>query len=98
MKSTKNKKKLRKVESIERIFNIYIKKNSYKSVNFLRKYFLKSCLKQFELVAVLRLLGSLFEVLGPTYDKLWFLNFTLQKGNFKFLLQEYVATPFLTTG
>ena len=52
-----------------------------------------SCLKQFTLVAVLRLLGSLFQVLGPTYDKLCIPNFNLRDGNFNFLLQERVATP-----
>ena len=44
---------------------------------FLRKYFLMLCLKQFMLVAVLRLLGSLFQVLGPIYDKLCIPNFDL---------------------
>ena len=32
-------------------------------------------------VAVLRLLGSLFQVLDPIYDKLCVLNLNLQKGN-----------------
>ena len=37
---------------------------------------------------VLRLLGSLFQALGPTYDKLYITNFDLRKGNFNFLLRE----------
>ena len=45
-----------------------------------------SGLKQFTLVAVLRLLGSLFQVLGPTYDRLCIPNFDLQKGSFNFFL------------
>ena len=59
-----------------------------------------SCLKQFTLVAVLRLLGSLFKVLGPTCDKLCIpnSNFDLQKGNFSFLSQQHVATPLSSTG
>ena len=43
-----------------------------------------SCLKQVTLVAVLRLMGSLFQLLGPTYDKLYFPSFDLQKVNFSF--------------
>ena len=46
-----------------------------------------SCLKQFTLVAILKLLGSLFPAQGPTYDKLYIPNFNLQKGNFNFSLQ-----------
>ena len=42
------------------------------------------CLKQFMLVAVLRLLRSLFQVLGPTFD-LW-------EANFNFLLQQLMST------
>ena len=57
-----------------------------------------SCLKQFTLVVVLRLLGSLFQVLGSTYDKLCIPNFDLRKGNFIFLLQQSVATPLSSTG
>ena len=57
-----------------------------------------SCLKEFTLVAVLRLLGSLFQVLGPKYDKLCIRNLDLQKGNFNFLLQERVATPLSSIG
>ena len=34
-------------------------------------------LKQFRLVAVLRLLGSFFQVLGPTYDRLCIPNLNL---------------------
>ena len=45
------------------------------------------CLKQFTLVAILKLLGSLFQAQGPTYGKLYIPNFNLQKGNFDFLLQ-----------
>ena len=41
-----------------------------------------SCLKQFTLVAVLRLLGSLFQVLGPTYKRLCIPNLDLRKGPF----------------
>ena len=51
------------------------------------------CLKQFVLVTVLWLLGSLFQVLGPAYNKLCIPNFDLQKGNFNFLLQQRKATP-----
>ena len=50
------------------------------------------------LVAVLRLLGSLLEVLGPTFDRLCIPNVDLRKGNFKFLLQQRVATPLPSTG
>ena len=50
------------------------------------------CLKQFMLVAVLRLLGSLFQVLGPMYDRLCIPNFDLRKANFNFLLQQLMAT------
>ena len=46
----------------------------------------------------LRLLGSFFQVLGPTYDKLCIPNFNLQKGNFNFVLQKRMATPLLSTG
>ena len=46
-----------------------------------------SCVIQFTLVAVLRLLGSLCQVLGPTYDRLCIPNFDLRKGNF--LLQAH---------
>ena len=56
------------------------------------------CLKQLMLVVVLRLLGSLFQVLGPTYDRLCIPNFDLPKGNFNFLLQQPVATPLSSTG
>ena len=45
----------------------------------------------------LRLLGSFFQVLGPTY-KLCIPNLNLQKGNFNFLLQKHMATPLLSTG
>ena len=55
-------------------------------------------LKQFMLVAILRLLGSLFQVLGPMYDRLCIPNFDLWKGNFNFLLQEHLATPIPSTG
>ena len=51
------------------------------------KHFLMSCVIQFTLVAVLRLLGSLCQVLGPTYDRLCIPNFDLRKGNF--LLQAH---------
>ena len=57
-----------------------------------------ACLKEFTLVAVLRLLGSLFQVLGPTYNRLCMPNFDLRKGNFNFLLQQQVATPLLSIG
>ena len=57
-------------------------------INFLRKYFLISCLKQFTLIAVLTLLTSLFQVLGSIYDRLCIPNFDLRKGNFNFSLQE----------
>ena len=50
------------------------------------------------LVAVLRLLGSLFQVLGPTYNRLCMPNFDLRKGNFNFLLQQQVATSLLSIG
>ena len=51
-----------------------------------------SCFKPFTLVTVLLVtaLGSLFQVLGPTYDKLFNPNFVLRKGNFNFLLQVRV--------
>ena len=62
------------------------------SFHFLRKYFLMSHLQQFTLVVVLRLLRSLFLVLGPTCN-LWIPNLNLQKANFNFLLQQHVATP-----
>ena len=52
-----------------------------------------SCLKQFTLVAVLRLFGSLLKVLGRMYDRLCIPNFDLRKGNLNFLLQHDVATP-----
>ena len=48
------------------------------------------------MIAVLRLLESLFQVLGPTYDKLCIRNFDLRKGNFHFLLQQRVAAPLLS--
>ena len=44
------------------------------------------CLKQFTLVAVLRLLRSLFPGQGPPYNKIFIPNFDLRKGNFKFPL------------
>ena len=56
------------------------------------------CLKQFMLVVVLRLLGSLFQVLGPTYDRLCIPNFDLRKGNYNFLLQKHKATTLSSTG
>ena len=40
------------------------------------------------LVAVLRLLETLFQVLGPTHDKLCTPNFDLPKDNFDILLQD----------
>ena len=46
----------------------------------------------------LRLLGSLLQVLNPTYNRLCIPNFELQKGNFDFLLQQFVATPLSSTG
>ena len=51
-----------------------------------------SCFKPFTLVTVLLVtaLGSLFQVLAPTYDKLCNSNFDLRKGNFSFLLQVRV--------
>ena len=48
--------------------------------------------------AILRLLGNLFQVLGPTYNKLCILNFDLRKSNFNFLLQERVAIPLSSPG
>ena len=45
-----------------------------------------------------RLSGSLFLVLGPTYDRLCIPNFDLGKDNFSFLLQEHVATPLSSSG
>ena len=57
-----------------------------------------SCFKKFTMVAVLMLLGSLFQVLGPTYDKLCIPNFDLRKDNFNFFLQERAATPLSPTG
>ena len=54
-------------------------------------------LKQFMMIAVLRLLESLFQLLGPTYDELFIRNFDLRKGNFYFLLQQRVAAPLLST-
>ena len=54
-------------------------------------------LKQFTLVAVLNLLGSLFQILGPTYNKLCIPNFDLQKGYFIFLLKQHVTTPLSST-
>ena len=56
------------------------------------------CLKQFMLVLVVRLLGSLFQVLGPTYDRLSIPYFDLRKGNFNFLLQQCIATLLSSTG
>ena len=50
------------------------------------------------LVTVLRLLGSLFQVLGPTYNRLCMPSFDLRKGNFNFLLQQQVATSLLSIG
>ena len=57
-----------------------------------------SYLKQFMLAAVLRLLESLFQVLGPMYDRLCIPNFDLWKGHFNFLLQQHLATPLSSTG
>ena len=56
-----------------------------------------SCLKQFALAVGSMLLGSLFQVLGPTYDSLCIPEFGLQIGNFNFLLQKRVATPLSST-
>ena len=50
------------------------------------------------LVAILTSLGSLFQVLGPTYDKVCISNFDLRKGSFNFLLQERVTTPLSSRG
>ena len=52
-----------------------------------------TCLKQYTLVVVLRLLRDLLQVLGPTCDKFCIPDFDLRKGNFNVLLQERVATP-----
>ena len=57
-----------------------------------------SCLNHFTLVAVLRLLGSLFQVLLPALNKLCISIFDLPKDNFNFLLQDRVATSLLSTG
>ena len=57
-----------------------------------------SCLKYFTLKAILRVLGSLCQVLNPTYDKLGIPNFDLRKGSFNFLIQVRVATPLSSTG
>ena len=57
-----------------------------------------SYIKQFTLVAALRLLGSLFQVLGPMYDRLCIHNFDLRKDNFKVLLQQRVSAPLSSTG
>ena len=46
-----------------------------------------SCLKCFTLKAILRVLGSLCQVLNPTYDKLGIPNFDLRKGSFNFLIK-----------
>ena len=43
-------------------------------------------LKLFQQVAVLRLLGDLFQVLDPTYNKVWISNFDLRKGNYIFFV------------
>ena len=45
-----------------------------------------------------KLLGRLFQVLGPTQDKLWIPGFALRKGSFNYLLKECVITPFSPTG
>ena len=44
------------------------------------------CLRQFTLVVVARLMGSLFQVLGPPYDKLCTPNFDLREGKSAWLL------------
>ena len=49
------------------------------------------------LAAILRLLLSLFQVLGPMYKKLCIPNFYLQKGNLNFLLQQRMATLLSST-
>ena len=55
-------------------------------------------LKQFTLVAVLRLLESLSQVLGSMYDRLCITSFDLRKGSFNFLLQQRIATPVSSPG
>ena len=55
------------------------------------------CLKQSMVVAVIRLSGSLFQVLGPTFNELCIRNFDSWKGNLNFLLQEHMTAPLLST-
>ena len=57
-----------------------------------------SCLKCFTLKAILRVLGSLCQVVNPTYDKLGIPNFDLRKGSFNFLIQVRVATLLSSKG
>ena len=38
------------------------------------------------IVADFKLSGKLFQVLGPTYDKLWIPSFVFQKDSFKTVL------------
>ena len=56
------------------------------------------CLKQLTLLVVLRLLGSLFQVLNPTYGKLCIPNFAFPKLISIFWLKGLVATPLSSTG
>ena len=53
-------------------------------------------LKAIHAGSVLEVIGSLFQVLGPTSDRLCIHNFDLRKGNFNFLLRQRVATPLLS--
>ena len=53
-------------------------------------------LKELTQVADFKLPGRLFQVLGPTLDKLWIHSFDLQKGNFNFLLEEGLIITLLT--
>ena len=55
-------------------------------------------LKQFTLVAVLKLLESLWQVLGPIYDRLCITNFDLRKGSFSVFLQQRIATSVSSPG
>ena len=45
-----------------------------------------------------KLSGRLFQVLGPTKDKLWIPSFVFQKGSFNVLLKGRLITPFSPKG
>ena len=55
-------------------------------------------LKRNDTRTIFKLLGKLFQVLGPKQNKRWIPSFVFRKGIFNVLLEEHLITLFSPTG